>query len=79
MFVWSEATTITCKAGTGLMNVLALPDAKHLAQVHADSFRMLDNVDPGLINPSHYWRDVPSKSHESPPKGDTPLNQPGVV
>ena len=31
------------------------------------------NVDPGLINPSHYQGGVPSKSDESPLKGDTPL------
>ena len=31
------------------------------------------NVDAGLINPSHYEGGVPSKSDESPLKGDTPL------
>ena len=31
------------------------------------------NVDPGLINLSHYLGGVPSKSDESPLKGDTPL------
>ena len=33
----------------------------------------LINVDPGLINPSHYWGGVPSKSDESLLKGDTSL------
>ena len=31
------------------------------------------NVDPGVINPSRYYGGVPSKSDESPLKGDTPL------
>ena len=31
------------------------------------------NVDPGGINPSHYWGGVPSKSDESLLKGYTPL------
>ena len=33
-----------------------------------DSRRQI-NVDPGLINLSHYWGGVPSKSDESPLKG----------
>ena len=37
------------------------------------------NVDPGLINPSHYSGGVPSKSDESALQGDTPpIDQPGV-
>ena len=31
------------------------------------------NVDPGLINPSHSWVCVPSKSDESPLKRGHPL------
>ena len=35
--------------------------------------RQIVHVDAGLINPSHYLGGVPSKSNESPLKGDTSL------
>ena len=41
--------------------------------------RKSTNVDPGLLNPSHYWGGVPSNSDESPTKrGHPPINQPGL-
>ena len=38
------------------------------------------NVDPGLINPSHYWGGVPSKSGLNPhSKGTPPFISQGFI